>query len=230
MPVPSGPNPANSLFARIWRKGFAGLCVGTILFFPTPLLAKPQIPAISPEDMSLGRLNTPVTLIVYGSITSAHFAQFYREVFPELDKAYIRQGQVEYIFREYLTPPSDISAAGMMMARCTGKDRYFKTLARLMNSRSEILAAENPIVIVRRIARQSGLSDHNFETCINDPTSLKRMTAAETHLSEMPADINMPYLFINGVLFTGDSTDFDAVAAAIDEAISNPLPDQRTQP
>lgn len=230
MSAPSGHNPVNSFFATKWRKVLAGLWVGMTMFVPLPLLAQPQIPAVSPDDMSLGRSNAPVTLIVYASTTGAHFAQFYREVFPKLDKAYIQHGQVRYIFREYLTPPVDVSAAGMMMARCTGKDRYFKTLARLMNSQNEILTAENPIVIVRRIARQSGLSDHSFETCINDSTSLKHMAAAETHLSEIPADVNMPYLFINGVLFTGDSTDSDAVASAIDKVISNPSPDQRTQP
>src|SRR5271154_19423 len=73
-------------------------------------------------DVTLGSEKAPVTVIEYASMTCPHCAHFSTTTFPELQKRYIDTGKVRFIFREF--PLDALAAAGFMLARCAGNDKF----------------------------------------------------------------------------------------------------------
>ncbi|MEM9965169.1 MAG: thioredoxin domain-containing protein, partial [Asticcacaulis sp.] len=72
---------------------------------------------IGADDMSMGPADAKVTLIEYASVTCVHCATFNEKVFPAIKEKYIDTGKVRYVYREFLTGPADVSAAGVLVAR-----------------------------------------------------------------------------------------------------------------
>src|SRR6202167_6550859 len=73
-------------------------------------------------DVVLGSEKAPVTVIEYASMTCPHCAHFSETTFPELQKRYIDTGKVRYTLRAF--PLDALAAAGFMIARCAGQDKY----------------------------------------------------------------------------------------------------------
>ena len=67
-------------------------------------------------DMSLGDPNAKVTLIEYASVTCSHCADFKKNVYPQLKANYIDTNKINFVFREFTTPPNEVSAAGFLLA------------------------------------------------------------------------------------------------------------------
>src|SRR5688572_8278560 len=80
---------------------------------------------VASDDMVMGKADAPVTVIEYASVTCSHCANFNATVFPAFKAKYVDTGQVKYVLREFLTPPVPIAAAGFLIARCAGPDKYF---------------------------------------------------------------------------------------------------------
>src|SRR6202044_1168049 len=80
-------------------------------------------------DVMLGSDKAPVTIIEYASMTCPHCAHFSENTFPELKKRYIDTGKVRFIFREF--PLDALAAAGFMLARCAGNDKFMPVIETL---------------------------------------------------------------------------------------------------
>ena len=75
------------------------------------------------DEMVLGNPNAKVTVIEYASASCPHCARWNEDVYPAFKKKYVDTGKVKYVFREFLTPPTEVAAAGFLLARCAGKDK-----------------------------------------------------------------------------------------------------------
>ncbi|WP_443750569.1 thioredoxin domain-containing protein [Asticcacaulis solisilvae] len=176
---------------------------------------RPKFMAERPDDMVIGRADAPVTLVEYASVTCAHCAEFQAAVFPALKAKYIDTGKVRYVFREYLTPPNNVAAAGFLLARCAGTDRYFDVVEAVMQAQPEMFAggtSKNALPVLRRIGQNFGVTDKQFDRCITDADGMKRIQAgmAQTDL-QTPIE-GTPAFFVNGQFLqrtTGDIQDFD---------------------
>ncbi len=74
-------------------------------------------------DVMLGSDKAPVTIIEYASMTCPHCAHFSRERrFRSCKKRYIDTGKVRFTLRTF--PLDALAAAGFMLARCAGNDKY----------------------------------------------------------------------------------------------------------
>ncbi len=125
-------------------------------------------------EMSLGKADAPVTVIEYASVTCSHCAAWNEEVFPEFKKKYVDTGQVRYVFREFLTPPENVAAAGFLLARCAGDDKYFQIVDTVMRSQQE-MARTQPREVLLRIARSAGMSEEQFTTCLEDEAATEAL-------------------------------------------------------
>jgi protein-disulfide isomerase len=163
-------------------------------------------------DVVLGSEKAPVTVIEYASMTCPHCAHFAETTFPELQKRYIDTGKVRFIFREF--PLDALAAAGFMLARCGGKDRFMPIVETLFAKQREWMV-EKPIEPLRGIAKQFGFTQQTFDECLANQKVLDSIQEVRDRAAEKLGVNSTPTFFINGKKFTGDQT-IDALAKEID--------------
>ena len=174
--------------------------------------------AAEADDMILGQAAAPVTLIEYASTTCGPCARFAIEVLPELRRRYIDAGRVRMIYREFITGPANLSAAGVLLARCAGEDRYFEVIDALMHGQSEWATGGSPRDALLRIAARFGISEARLQSCITDPEAIAALERRVARARD--AGVNgTPTLFVQGRRLDTALT-LEAVSAAIDQALS----------
>ena len=120
-------------------------------------------------DVVLGDEKAPVTIIEYASMTCPHCAHFAETTFPELKKSYIDTGKVRFILREF--PLDPLAAAGFMLARCAGKDKYIPMVETLFAKQADWVV-QKPIEPLMAIAKQAGFTEQTFEACLSNQKML----------------------------------------------------------
>lgn len=143
----------------------------------------------------MGKADAPVSVVEYLSNTCSHCARFDAEVFPTIKKQYIDTGKVKWTIREFLTPPEQFAAAGFVLARCAGRDKYWGVVEALFHSQEQLFKGTDPKVVYGNIAKSVGMSDAQFQACLSDDSLYKgvsdRMQKAvnEAHIDGTPTFI-----------------------------------------
>jgi len=163
-------------------------------------------------DIMLGSEKAPVTIIEYASMTCSHCAHFATTTFPELQKRYIDTGKVRFILREF--PLDPLAAAGFMLARCAGKDKFMPIVEALFAKQPEWMV-QKPIEPLKAIARQFGFTDQSFSQCLANQGVLDNIQAVRDRAAEKLGVNSTPTFFVNGKKLTGDQP-IDAMAKVID--------------
>jgi protein-disulfide isomerase len=167
--------------------------------------------AATAEDMTMGEADAPVTVIEYASVTCSHCANFAETVFPAFKAKYIDTGQVKYVFREFLTPPNELAAAGFLIARCAGKEKYFGVIDALFHSQAEMFQSDARAVLFR-IGQSAGMTDAQITSCISSEEELAALQKrVQTAIDDAKIQAT-PTFVINGETMQGEQTmaQFDA--------------------
>jgi protein-disulfide isomerase len=165
-------------------------------------------------DVALGSDKAPVTIIEYASMTCPHCAHFSETTFPELKKRYIDTGKVRFIFREF--PFDPVAAAGFMLARCAGKDRYMAVVETLFAKQGEwALDKGHARAPLENIAKQLGFTDETFTQCLTNQKVLDGIEDVRNRAVQKLGVNSTPTFFINGKKLTGD-VPLDTLAKEID--------------
>jgi protein-disulfide isomerase len=162
--------------------------------------------AAADGDMSLGNPNAKVTVIEWASASCPHCARFNNEVFPEFRKKYIDTGKVHYIFREFLTPPVEVAAAGFLLARCAGRDKYFDVLDAIYRAQEQMFTSGDYRGTLLRIAQSFGMTEDQFTKCITDDQALKALNARVQTAMDRDKIQATPTFTINGKKFEGEQS------------------------
>ncbi|HLK26216.1 MAG TPA: DsbA family protein [Caulobacteraceae bacterium] len=174
--------------------------------------------AVTSDDMSMGNPNAKVTVIEYASVACPFCARFNNEVFPAFKAKYIDTGKIHYVFREMLVGDDNemaMAAAGFLMARCAGKDKYFSVVDAIFHGQQAIVQSGDVRGGLQRIGEAAGLSDAQFNSCINDDNALKALNQrVQTYTTQDGID-STPTFVINGKKQVGDPT-----LASLDAAIA----------
>jgi protein-disulfide isomerase len=163
-------------------------------------------------DITLGSDKAPVTVIEYASMTCSHCAHFAETTFPELQKRYIDTGKVRYTLRPF--PLDALSAAGFMLARCGGKDRYMPIVETLFAKQSDWIVKE-PLPPLKDIAKQFGITENEFNDCLANQKLLDSIQAVRDHAAQKLGVNSTPTFFVNGKKLVGDVS-IDQMAKEID--------------
>lgn len=127
-------------------------------------------------DMALGAPEgAKVTVVEYASVTCHVCAAWQEANWEAFKTAYVDTNKVRYVFREIPTPPANVAAAGFMIARCAGPDKYFDVVHELLSSQEEMFAGGDTSgarAVLFRVGNGVGLSNSQIETCIKDPEAL----------------------------------------------------------
>lgn len=154
-------------------------------------------------DMVLGDPNSKVTLIEYASVTCSHCRDFHRDVWPTIKSKYVDTNKIKFVFREFTTPPNEVSAAGFLLARCGGAtpDQYFSRLSVLFEQQIPIFEALQKgevRSVLLNIATSAGLSEDQFNACITDQAGIARIKAGEEAGMKEFQITGTPTLILNG--------------------------------
>jgi len=151
-------------------------------------------------EMALGDEKAPITVIEYASMTCPHCAHFSEATFPELKKRYIDTGKVRFMFREF--PLDQLAAAGSILARCAGPDKYFPLIETLFAQQRDWVV-QKPLAPLMAIAKQAGLTQQAFETCLDNRELLEGIEKVRNQASEKFGVNSTPTLFVNGKRMPG---------------------------
>jgi protein-disulfide isomerase len=163
-------------------------------------------------DITLGSDKAPVTVIEYASMTCPHCAHFAETTFPELQKRYIDTGKVRYTLRPF--PLDALSAAGFMLARCGGKDKYMPIVETLFAKQADWIVKE-PLPPLKDIAKQFGITESEFNECLANQKLLDSIQAVRDHAAQKLGVNSTPTFFVNGKKLVGDVS-IDQMAKEID--------------
>lgn len=150
------------------------------------------------EAMTMGKADAPITIEEYASTTCSHCGRFALEVMPQVKAKYIDTGKVKWVYHEFLTPPEAVAAAGVLVARCAGKDKYFSVIDALFHSQEEMYRTGDARGTLLKVAQSAGMTEEQFNKCVQDETAA---TALNKRIEKAQKDRNItstPTFFING--------------------------------
>jgi protein-disulfide isomerase len=151
-------------------------------------------------EMAIGDAKAPITVVEYASMTCPHCAHFSETTFPELKKRYIDTGKVRFLFREF--PLDQLAAAGFILARCAGPDKYFPLIETLFAQQRDWVV-QRPLAPLTAIAKQAGLSQQAFEACLDNRELLEGMEKVRNQAAEKFGVNSTPTFFVNGKRLSG---------------------------
>jgi len=159
----------------------------------------PKGASVAEGDMAKGAPEgAKVTVVEYASVTCGHCAVWNAQVWPEFKTKYVDNNKVRFVFREFPTPPQDIAAAGFLIARCAGPDKYFDVVHDIMAAQSEWAAGVQPRVSLYRIGQAAGLSTEQIDACVRDKDAIAAME--KRIQAGIAAGVSgTPSFFVNGV-------------------------------
>ncbi|HLZ77470.1 DsbA family protein [Phenylobacterium sp.] len=181
---------------------------------------KPADPAsvAQADDMSLGNPQAKVAVVEYASASCPHCARWDMEVFPAFKAKYVDTGKVRYTLKEYLTDPEAIAAAGFLLARCAGKDRYFPVLDAVFKGQEAMVESKDVKGVLAAIAKDpGGLSAAQFDACMRDTAAEKALAARVDRHEHVDKVESTPTFIINGKRTEGEMT-LTELDAAIGQA------------
>ena len=154
-------------------------------------------------DHAIGSADAPLTIVEYSSVACPHCRDFHEETFPMIREDYVETGQVRFVYREMLTGSAPIAMAGFMLTRCVPDDEYFPMIDLLFQQQIAIFqAARQPggaRAELLSVARSAGLSEDEFEACINNQEY--RQSVLDAHEQAIDDGIDStPRFIINGEL------------------------------
>ncbi|HUO23992.1 MAG TPA: DsbA family protein [Caulobacteraceae bacterium] len=154
--------------------------------------------AMNADEMSLGNPQAKVTVVEYASASCPHCARFNNEVFPAFKAKYIDTGRIHYVFREFLTPPMQFAAAGFLVARCAGKDKYFSVLDTIYHDQAQIYQSGDLRGGLLKIAQSTGMTEQQFDNCISNTDALKALNDRVQKAQDNDHIDGTPTFVING--------------------------------
>lgn len=171
------------------------------------------------KDIVLGDPAAPVTVYEYASMTCPHCAEFQKTTFPHIKEEYIDTKKVRWIMREFPLDPR--AAAGFMLARCAGSDKYYAVIDVLFQQQANwaFVDAAQVLPALSQIMRQAGMTQEQFEGCLKDKTLYDGVMAIKQRGGDVFKISGTPTFFINGKRFGGGMTaeEFDkAVTPLVD--------------
>jgi len=173
-------------------------------------------------DVWLGKADAPVTIVEYASLTCGHCASFHTGTLPELKKKYIETGKVRLVFREFAL--NQLDAAVYMLTRCAlnadgkageGVDqtRYFALIDVFFQQQRTWAFGGNPLEAVTAITRQAGITQAQFEACLNNQAILDALNATRERAASAFGVESTPTFFVNGkrVLGAQPASEFEKI-------------------
>jgi len=174
---------------------------------------------LTQDDMDMGPAAAKVTVVEYASVGCPVCAKWQREVYPAFKAKYIDTGKVHYVFREMLVgggPEIAVAASGFLVARCAGKDKYFAVNDAIFQHQEQ--AFEAPRETLLDIAKSVGMTEDQFNKCIDDEAAIKALNDRVDRHNRVDHVNSTPTFVINGKAMEPGYHSLEEIDAAIKAA------------
>lgn len=151
-------------------------------------------------DVVLGNKDSKVSVIEYASMTCSHCAAFHAKTWPAFKEKYIDTGKVRFTLREF--PLDPLAAAGFMLARCAGNDKYYAVVDLLFSQQKNWAYSEKPLEALSTLMKQAGFTQESFEACLKNQQIYDAVNAVRDRAAKMGVN-STPTFFINGQVQRG---------------------------
>ncbi len=161
---------------------------------------------ITENDFVIGKIDAPITIIEYASMSCSHCASFHNNTLPDLKEEYIDTGKVKFVFRDF--PYNFPALLGSMVMRCTPNDVRYDYMNALYKLQNQWVLEENAKTIqeLYKIMQSGGMKKEDFEACINN-TDLENQIIQEIIDAQEEFQIkNTPSFLVNGNLVAGNKS------------------------
>ena len=177
--------------------------------------------AVTSDDMSLGNPSAKVTVVEYASLGCPICAEWNNTNFAAFKAKYIDTGKVRYVLREQLTGDAPVAAAGFLLARCAGKDKYFEVVDAVWRGEAPLLehnqnAAERDALV--KVAQSAGLTEQQFDACVSNDDSIKSLNDRSDRFQKDNNIQGTPTFVINGHALEAGDTPMPVLDKAIADA------------
>lgn len=203
-----GPRPDTS-HAAVAAPAAAGTQMAAA---PSPVATFSDV-AISDDDFILGKKDAPVTIVEYASMTCPHCAQFHTAVLPTIKKDYIDKGLVRLVYRDFPLDRYALTAA--VISRCAGRERFFSFVDTIFSTLPKWRSESNPMTGLSRIARLGGMSQDEFNACLQNEDIAKKVLDGRLTADKTFGVRATPTLIVNGAMYSGGLS-VDQLRAVID--------------
>lgn len=135
-------------------------------FFADLQKANPiDVPAIL-GTRAIGNPNAPLKITELFSLTCGHCATFHNDTYPGIKKNFVDTGKVYYVYQEF--PLNAPALHASMIARCLPQERYEGFISLLFKTQDQWAATQNYKDALRQNAKLAGLSDQEFDACLEN--------------------------------------------------------------
>ena len=165
----------------------------------------------------MGNESAPIKMIEFASLTCGHCAKFHNEVFPKIKKDYIDSGKIFFTYQDF--PLDKFALKASVIARCSGKDKYFSFLKVLYKKQKDWTRSQDPFKSLLKIAKLGGLKNDEIKVCVSNKSiedGILKKRLNSTKKFEIKAT---PTIYINGKKYDGDLT-FEAIKLKLDSLIN----------
>ncbi|MCE3233502.1 MAG: bdbD 2 [Rickettsiaceae bacterium] len=163
-----------------------------------------QLLNILPDDVVIGDMKAPITIIEYASMSCTHCADFHNSVFSDLKQKYIDSGKVRFVFRDF--PLNEPALRGAMMARCAAKDgaeKYLKFTKVIFSMQSNWAPKSNYLEVLANIGKLGGMKGEEFEACMANKSLEESVMKSRLNASQKLEIRSTPTFFINKEMSKG---------------------------
>jgi protein-disulfide isomerase len=199
---------------------------GTMASAPAAQTAQADQAEIGADEHVLGKIDAPVTIIEYASMTCPHCAAFHVQTMPRIKAEFIDKGLVRFVFRPF--PLDGLAARASLLAECAPGDGYFGMLDVLFRSQKDWAYAADPVAELKKIGRTAGLPDADIDRCIADEAAANRMAAGMQEAQAKFGIDSTPSFVVNGTTYANmpfdDYEDGGTAKPGFGTVIKNLLP------
>jgi protein-disulfide isomerase len=167
-------------------------------------------------EIVIGNPNATVTVVEYFAVSCDHCAHWREDVYPALKSKYVDSGKVKFVFREFTISPAD--AAGFLVARCAGPQRYLEVIDALFQNQSLLLDKRDGHLWLMSGAKAGGLTETEMRTCTSNSAALNAFNARVKWARDTQKIDSTPTIVINGKIM--DHMSLEKLSAVIDPLLT----------
>ena len=139
-----------------------------LVFFILKPAYTASILEINENDLIIGDINAPITIIEYASLSCIHCKDFHVNTLPQIIKEYVDTKKVKIVFRDF--PLNYPALMGSMLLQCIEKNIRYNYLSALFILQSDWVKRENEVSKneLFKIMQTGGMTKNQFDKCLNN--------------------------------------------------------------